>query len=361
MGSAVAQHLARRGATVIGLDQYPVPHPHGSSHGETRNIRQAIYENPAYVPLLVRAFDLWHELEDVSGRELLRLTGRIMIGSPAGPSIRGALASGRQHQLPLEVLSPAEVRKRFPVLEPSDDMIGVLEHRAGMLFAEPCVEAQLEDARRHGGNIRFGERVVEWKAANGRVAVRTDQERYLADRLVVAVGGWLPSFWDGVPLTIERQVLLWFEPQASAADFGPDRLPLYFWELGSDLVIYGVPFWGDGVKVARHHGGEIGTMSTIRREIDDRDVDPVRAVLERHMPALAGRLIRGQTCVYTNTPDFHFIIDHHPADENVLLVSACSGHGFKYAPVVGEAVTQLLLDGQSKLDLSFFRVDRFRR
>lgn len=362
MGGAVAQHAARRGAKVIGLDQYQVPHDRGSSHGETRNIRQAIYEDPGYVPLLLRAFSLWQELEAESGRALMRLTGRVMIGVPEGKVIQGALRAARAHDLPIERLTAADVRRRFPVLEPSDDMVAVFEQRAGMLFAEPCVEAQLEAARRHGAELRFDERVIAWQSAGrgGRgVEVRTSHERYAADHLVLAVGAWLPTLLPTLPLAVARQVLLWFEPRSRLEDFRPERLPIYLWELGPDLSIYGVPFWGDGLKVARHHGGEICTVDTVRREVDAADVDQVRVHLERYMPAAAGRFLRGRTCVYTNTPDLNFLIDRHPTDDAVVVVSPCSGHGFKFAPAIGEAVAELVTAGRSTQDLSLFRLGRF--
>jgi sarcosine oxidase len=360
MGSAATYHLARRGVSVVGLDQYPVPHGHGSSHGETRNIRQAIYEAPEYVPLLLRAFELWQELETESRRSLLRLTGRIMLGEPDGRAIQGARESARRFGLQLDELSAQEVRRRYPTLEPTDEMIGIFEHRAGMLLAEPCVEAQLDLARHHGADLRFEERLVDWRpdAAGRGVVVRTTRGEYSTGQLVLAVGAWLPMLEPALPLAIERQVLLWFEPRDRAESFSPDRFPIYLWELGPDFSIYGVPFWGDGLKVARHHGGETCTVETVRRTVDESDVGVVRAALERYMPAAAGRFLRGRVCVYTNTPDLHFLIARHPESEAVLLVSPCSGHGFKYASAIGEAVAELVTEGRSRLDLSFFQRDR---
>lgn len=360
MGSAVAYHSAGRGLKVVGLDRFQVPHDRGSSHGETRNIRQAIYESPGYVPLLKRAFDLWQELEIESGRPLIRLTGRMMIGRPGGFAIDGAITTARECHLPIEVLTAAEVTRRYPVFEPAEDMVGVYEEKAGMLFAEECVRAQLDQARRLGADLRYYEPLLEWRVVGGGVEARTARERYVTNRLVLAMGAWLPEFVPELPLAIERQVLLWFEPQARLTEFAPDRFPIYLCELAPDFTIYGVPFWGDGLKVARHHGGESCTIETVRRDIDDRDVAPVRGALERYLPAAAGRFLRGRTCVYTNTPDRHFIIDHHPDHEAVLLVSPCSGHGFKYAAAIGEAVAEIVAGGPATHDLALFRLDRFR-
>lgn len=362
MGSAATLRLARRRLSVVAIDQFTVPHDRGSSHGETRNIRQAIYESPAYVPLLLRAFELWEEQQAESGTELLRLTGRVMIGARNGPAMTGARTTAQRYNLPLAELSPAEVRSRFPVLEPSDEMIGIYEERAGMLFAERCLDTTIALARRAGADVHFGERLVEWAPGptGATVRVRTTKEEYETAHLVLAVGAWLPGLVPALPLSIERQVLLWFEPKARREDFMPGRFPIYLWELdGGRLKIYGVPYWGDGLKVARHHGGEATTVDALRRSVDEADVAVVRAALERYMPAAAGRFIRGSVCMYTNTPDEHFLIDRHPDHPAVTLMSPCSGHGFKFAPALGEGVAELIADGKSRLDLSFFRGSRF--
>jgi sarcosine oxidase len=359
MGGAVAHHAARRGLRVIGRDRHQVPHDRGSSHGETRNIRQAIYESPAYVPLLRRAFTLWEELECESGTSLLKLTGRMMMGRRTGTAISGAIETARLHQVPFELLNAEEVARRVPAFRPDPEMVGVYEARAGMLFAEPCVQAQLEQARRFGADLRFEEPLLEWRSVPGGVEVVTNRGRYSAARLVLAVGAWLGPFLPAVSLSVERQVLLWFSPTTPGL-FDPDRCPIFLWELDQDFTLYGVPLWGDGVKVARHHGGETTTIDTVRRDVDHRDIDPIRAVLERHMPAAAGRFLRARTCVYTNTPDRHFIIDRHPDHPAVMVVSPCSGHGFKYAAAIGESVAHLVADEPAPVDLSFFSVDRFR-
>jgi sarcosine oxidase len=201
--------------------------------------------------------------------------------------------------------------------------------------------------------------MIDWRPVAGGVEVRTPSNRYGADRLVLAVGGWLPALIPELPLEIERQVLLWFEPKSRRPDFSPDRFPIYLVESAPGFTIYGVPFFGDGLKVARHHGGETTTIDTVRREIDERDVAPVRAALERYLPDAPGRFLRGLSCVYTNTPDRHFIIDRHPAHASVVVVSPCSGHGFKFAPAIGEAAAALALGDQPPVDLSLFRINRF--
>jgi len=226
MGSAVAHHAARRGVKVVGVDRFQSPHPHGSSHGETRNIRQAIYENPAYVPLLLRSYELWSELEARAGRELMRITGRIMCGAPTGKIISGAVRSADAHDLPIELITAAEVKHRWPLLFPTDDMIGVYEPKAGVLFAESCVQAQLDQARQLGADIRFEEPLLEWRPSGRGVTARTANEVYVADRLVLALGGWLPQLVPTLPLSVERQVLLWFEPRSNVAELSMGGLSI---------------------------------------------------------------------------------------------------------------------------------------
>jgi len=360
MGSAALFHLARRGRTVLGLERFDIPHDRGSSHGETRNIRQAVYENPAYVPLLKRAFDLWQELAAGTGRPLMRLTGRVMMGRPDGSVIRGALASADRFGLPVERLSPDEIRRRFPMFAPRDDMVGLYEARAGVLFAETCVGAQHDAARAAGATLRFDEALLDWRSTAGGLEIRTTRDRYAASQLILATGAWLPALVPGLPLWVERQVLCWFEPRARPESFAPDRCPIYLFQIAPDWSLYGVQLFGDGIKVARHHGGERCTPDSVRRSVDASDVEPVRAAVERYLPDAAGPFLRSRVCLYTNTPDLHFIIDRHSSDERVLLVSSCSGHGFKFAPAIGEAVAQLALDGSSAVDLSFFRLARFQ-
>lgn len=354
MGAATAFHLARRGAAVIGLDRFSPPHDQGSSHGHSRIIRQATFEHPSYVPLALHAYELWAELGRETGRELMRLTGGISLGAPESILIEGASASARRHRLPYETLSADEVRRRFPALRPADEMVGVYEPRAGILFAESCVDAYLEAARRAGAVLEYDEPVVDWRASASGVELRTGRATYRAASLVLALGPWLPRWMPSIKLTVERQVAYWFGPRANADTFAPERLPVYMWDTGRLPYFYGFPDLGNGVKVAVHHGGEATSAEAVRRSVGDDEVAAMRDLVAKYMPDATGELVRATTCLYTNTPDGHFLIGRHPDHPQVWVISPCSGHGFKYASAIGEVVADLATTGTTRHDISLF-------
>jgi sarcosine oxidase len=368
MGSAAAYHLASGGAEVVGFDRYRPPHTLGSSHGESRIIREAYAEGAAYVPLVQRAYELWEALERASGQSLLRITGGLYLESDGAMAAR-ARASAEAYDIPYEVLSAADVRSRFPSLRPNDAFEALYEHRAGVLLVERCVEAHLEQAAWSGAELRFETPVEGWEATDGGVRLTTAYGEVEADAVVLAAGPWNPSLavGAGVPLVVERQVMHWFaSPSAGStgsAGSGGDDAPISIWEPADGPHFYSLPDldgWGPsaGLKVALHHGGEQTTPEDVSREVSAADIEAVRDVAGRWMPEVAGEPLRSVVCMYTNTPDEDFLIDAHPDHEQVLVVSPCSGHGFKFAAAVGEAVAQRLLDGAPRIDLSAFRRDR---
>lgn len=357
MGSAAAYHLARCGQKVLGFDRFRPPHDRGSSHGATRIIREAYFEHPAYVPLVQRAYELWSELEQRSGAVLQRRTGGLMIGREASDVVQGALRSAREHGLAHELIAAAEIRRRFPALCPDDDMVGVLEPRAGILFPERCVAAHLTLAREAGAELRFDEPVLRWEAARDGVRVLTPRGEYVSRRLVVATGPWMQALLPALawPLTIERQVLYWFGAQSGGDLFDPSRCPIHLWQFDGQRYFYGFPDLGEGVKVARHHDGRVTTADEVDRDVAIEEIEDMRSVVRRFLPLADGPLRGSAVCLYTNTPDEHFLIDRHPAHPEVLIVSPCSGHGFKFASAIGEIVAGLIVDGRSRFDLSLFR------
>jgi len=356
MGSAAAYHLARRGKRVLGLDRFAPPHAFGSSHGQTRIIREAYFEHPLYVPLIQRAYELWAELEIASGRSLLRRTGGLMIGRPASVVVAGATRSACEYSLPHTVLSAAEVRSRFPALQPTDEMVAVWEPRAGILFPEICLEAHLTLARALGAELRTEEPVLSWEADGRSVRVTTFEGAYHAGQLVLTAGSWIQSLPNGLklPLAVERQVQFWFEPRRPV-EFQPERCPIHLWEYEPGRFFYGFPDLGGGVKVARHHEGEIVNPDSINREVRPEEVNAMRAVVRQFLPGADGPLRSTAACMYSNMPDGHFFIDWHPTHPRVLIASPCSGHGFKFSNVIGEVLANLLTEGQAKFDLSLFR------
>ena len=354
MGSATVSYLARRGISVLGLDRFSPPHAFGSSHGETRIIREAYFEHPVYVPMVQRAYELWRDLEKESGVALLRETGGVMIGRPDSQLVKGARHSAELHGLRHEILTASEVRKRFPALHPDSDMVAVWEPRAGLLFADACISAHLALAQRHGAELHYEESVVRWESEGDNIRVDTAHGEYRARQLIVTAGAWISALFPDLPLRVERQVLFWFDHASASEMLTPERCPVHLWQFDGRRFFYGFPNLGSGVKVAFHHGGETTTVGGVRRQVEAREVEEIRSVLRRFVPAADGTLRATTVCLYTNTPDEHFLIDRHPLHRHVLIASACSGHGFKFSPVIGEMLADLVQHKQPRFDVSLF-------
>ncbi len=361
MGSAAAYHLAAGGQRVLGLDRFQPPHQFGSSHGLTRIIREAYFEHPLYVPLVQRAYELWADLEKKSGRQLLLQTGGVMIGPPEGPLVRGARRSAEEHRLEHQILSSGELRQRFPIFEPTAQMAGVWEPRAGILFPELAIQTHLELAAQSGAVLQFNEPMLSWEAHPAGVRVSTAKGTYRAKHLLLSAGAWMTGLLPDLhlPLAVERQVLFWFEPRSRFEEFQPQRCPVHIWEYAPHRFFYGFPDLGDGVKAALHHQGAPTQPDAVCREVEPREIEAMRELLRRFLPAAEGRLKSSVVCIYTNTPDEHFILDRHPVHPQVLIASPCSGHGFKFSPVIGEIAAILLNGGNPPFDLALFRLERF--
>ena len=362
MGSAAAYHLARRGVRVLGIEQYTPAHAQGSSHGRSRVIREAYFEHPDYVPLIQRAYELWRGLEREAGERLLVMTGGLMIGPESGVLVQGALTSARAHRLPHELITGEEVQRRFPPFRLQPSTVAVQEPNAGVLFPEACVRAHLDGAAAAGAALHFEESVRQWGVSGDRVEVTTSRGTYTAARLVITAGPWAPPVLRdlGLPLQVERNVMYWFTPLRNGETFAPERFPIYICEYRKDAFFYGFPALPDGsVKVAHHHSGELCTPETIRRDVGADEVARMRALLAALLPDAGGDLRQTATCMYTNTPDGHFIIDRHPRWNNVTMACGFSGHGFKFASVVGEVLADLALDGHTRHRIALFRLARF--
>jgi sarcosine oxidase len=365
MGSSAAYHLASRGQRVLGLERFTPAHDQGSSHGGSRLTRQSYFEDPAYVPLLLRAHDLWERLAADSGRDLIRLCGGIYLGGPDSETFAGALRAAREWSLPHEVLDAAEVRRRFPALRPANGTLALHESRAGYVRPEETVAAHLELAAAAGADLRFTEPVTGWAALPGGdgVRVRTARGAYEASRLVICPGAWAPSLLAGlgVPFAVERQVMYWFAPD-SVATF--EDHPVYLWEAEDGVQFYGFPAIdgpGGGVKTAfHHHGGVTCTPDTIDRAVHDAEVSAIRRYLRPRVPSLPGELLRAAACMYTNTPDRHFVVGPHPEFPQVAVACGFSGHGFKFVPVIGEILADLITDETTSHPIDLFDPRRCR-
>lgn len=354
-GSAAAYHLARRGQRVLGFDRFARGHTLASFGGLSRIIRLSYYEHPSYVPLLKRAWDLWRELERDSGEALLTQTGGLYLGPPDGNLVSGSLASARTHDLAHKLLDGAELQHRYPVFDIAEDWVGVLDEQAGWLAPERSVETHLRGAERHGATLRFSEPVERWEPDGDGVRVTTAQGTYRAGRLVIAAGAWLSRLLPRLAphLWVERNVLFWFEPRAEHEAFA--KLPVYIVE-DTDRMYYGFPYDRDnGLKLAGLHFGDRVDPDTVDREPKASDEERVRGWVRRRMPLADGERRRAQVCLYTNSPDGHFLIDR---DGPVTYASACSGHGFKFASAIGEILADLTISGRSSLDIGFLSSDR---
>ena len=351
LGSSTALHLARRGAQVIGFDLDAPPHAMGSSHGRSRIIRQAYFEHPDYVPLVQRSLRLWNELQTEAGRQLIAPGGALMLGRPDSALIAGAADSAGRHGLRHEWLEGPELARRFPMFSPEPGMVGLWDPDAAALFPESCVSVQLGLAEAAGAQLHLNEPVMEWTTGPQGVRVTTARGCYQADQLVLAVGSYLPGLLEGIDhsLWVERQVQYWFKPVA------PSPLPIHLWELADGTFMYGFPDFGDGLKVALHHGGEATHPENVRRTHDPTELAAMGGLMERHLPGVAGQLMHSEVCLYTNTPDGHFWIDRHPSHPDVFIASACSGHGFKFASGLGEALAAWILGGEPATSLALFR------
>jgi sarcosine oxidase len=363
MGSATCWQLARRGQRVLGLERFDIPHAMGSSHGQNRIIRLAYFEHTSYVPLLRRAFELWREAETLFGERLLFVTGGIDAGSESGRIVAGSLASCQEHDLPHEVLSARELAQRFPGWQLPAGIVAVHQPDAGFVASERAIVAHTALARNAGADIRAREALLGWRLTGaGTVEVTTTRGRYEAERLVLSTGAWIA---DHVPelagkAVPERQALGWFRP-LEPEHFRLGHFPVGLVESG-DRPAYVFPEWGiPGFKIGvYHHLGETGHADVLSREPNDTDEAVLREAIRRFFPSANGPTMSLRCCLFTNTADEHFVIDTLPDAPQVIVASPCSGHGYKFAGVMGEVLADLATGATPRLDLSLFRLDRLR-
>jgi sarcosine oxidase len=360
MGAAAAYHLAARGMSVIGIDRYQPGHRYGSSHGRTRIIREAYFEAPEYVPLVRRAYQLWRELENDSGRSLLSIHGVLTVGTTDSETVSGVLKSSERYGVACESLNRNEIIARFPGLMPAEDHVGVFEPTGGLLDPEASIDIYLEMARKYDAGIRDGERVRSWRTIGSGVEVVTDQDTYRADRLVITAGPWTNTLLPDLHLPLECWRVFFAHYDSVKRDyFTPDAFPITLWDT-PDGMYYTIPYLpGQGVKVGRHDAGEVVDPETMKRTVDVSELRRQTEIIERYMPGSTGRVLEAETCIYTMTPDHHFIIDLHPEHENVSYACGFSGHGYKFAPVIGEVIADLAEHSRTEHPIGFLSAKRF--
>jgi len=363
IGSAIAAHCAGRGASVIGLEQFTPAHDRGSSHGKSRMIRQAYFEDPAYVPLVLRSYELWRALERQSGQDLLRITGVLSVGEENSKIISGTQRAAARHGLALEKWSRGEVRERYPSLRLLENEIALFEPDGGVLDPEQAVSAHLKAAESSGAELRFNTVVRNWEASDREVTIALqDGSKISATRLILSLGPWFKEALGtlGITLRVQRNVQVWFIP--ATHEYQAPRFPAFLLDrAGLPAPLYGFPDFGDGVKVAFHGFGDLTTADELNRDVDPAlDVEPVARATDAWMPGAAASFREAKPCMYSLTPDGDFVIDRDPHHANVILCGGFSGHGFKFAPVIGEIAADLALDGGSRHQIDFLSLRRFR-
>ncbi|MGV3523497.1 MAG: N-methyl-L-tryptophan oxidase [Candidatus Sericytochromatia bacterium] len=360
MGSACLWQLSRQGIPVLGIDQFQPPHHYGSSHGRSRIIREAYFEHPDYVPLLQMAYRAWADLESESGEDLLHITGGLMIGPQTSHLVTGCLTSARNHRLAHRLLSAFELQDEWPPFHIPSDFGAVYEPRSGWLNPEACIRSSLKLAQQQGAETWVNTSVLNWESRPDGILIQTEKGEVITQHLVLSAGAWtqrlLPQ--QALPLQVTRQVLFWFETLTPEV-FRPEVFPIFLLEDRPDHYLYGFPDTGSGFKVALHVPGEAIVPEALHtQQLRPEEEAEMRELLEVWLPAANGRLLHSEVCLYTNTPNQHFVIDTLPADPRVLVLSPCSGHGFKFASAIGEIAARWVSEQTLPPGLELFHINR---
>lgn len=407
-GSSCISNISKNiNYNILGIEKYQRNHSNGSSHGRSRIIRQAYFEDPRYVPLIKRSFELWRELALFEENEsiknngekpiesLLNMTGGLMIGHPDSTVVRGTLASISTHSLPHQIFNSNELKEKYPILTPDENTIGVFETEAGYLIPESCIENYYRSAEQNGAILHFEETFISWKTVPSNIfnfinsseyndiqqeeqteliEVTTNLRTYITKKLVLTVGAWAPEIYGpSLPfkLRVERRVLYWIQPTETKYLESFKNLPVYIWDTNQPIgLFYGFPlqpgFPENSLKVAIHltqyNESNQCTPDTINRQVSQEETDIIQSLLIDYIPSLGnGQVIHTETCMYTVTPNEHFLIDFHPQNNNIIIASPCSGHGFKFCSVIGEIIKDLVIKGTTEHDISLFRLTEFTK
>lgn len=355
VGSAALLHVARSGARTIGIDRFIAPHNRGSSHGQTRIIRQAYFEHSDYVPLLLESYKLWQELEESCGKSLYFESGLLQVGPADGVVVPGVVRAACEHGLKVDELSAAQIKSRWPVFQVPAGLTGAFERRAGYLLVEECVAAHLAAARAAGAEIQAPCEVLGWDPGNP-IRLRTTSGEIATNKLIITAGPWANQLLSDINLKlhVRRKSVFWFATRKAFRD-----VPCYLYELPHGQF-YGFPEIEGQMKVAEHSGGrEVADPLLVDPEIDPHEAERVLEFVNQCVPQVADGLALHQTCLYTMSPDEHFIVDRHPHEPNVIFAAGLSGHGFKFTPVLGKALAEMALEGGTNLPVGFLSLARF--
>ncbi|HTI10769.1 MAG TPA: FAD-dependent oxidoreductase [Puia sp.] len=384
-GSSALYHLSKTHQKVAGIDRYAPPHSFGSSHGQSRIIRQAYYENPVYVPFIRAAARCWQEIEEVSGEKLFLKTGGLMLGAEDAAVVRGARLSAEVHGIDYEYLDYADLRSRCPAFKAEAGTVGLLEKEAGVLFPEKCITAMLEQAQKNGAELYCNEAVIKIKAGHDAIHLTTPKGNYVTEKLIISAGAWVGELVAGMtgeagstaggtgstageagapagfhlPLTVARQPIYWFtnRNKQQQAALLPDQMPVYIWEYRPGRMFYGFPDLGEGIKIGYHHTGRAIRPDELEQTVSREEIDDMKNIAAKYLN-MEPVFHQASVCMYTNTPDEDFIIDYHPVYKNILIASPCSGHGFKFSSLTGKLLGELAMGQTPSLDLSPFSINR---
>jgi sarcosine oxidase len=373
MGSAAVYQLSKKGNNVLGLDQFTPPHIFGSTHGDTRITRQAIGEGEQYVPLALRSYEIWQEIEQKTGKDLLTTNGGLIMGD-ADKTMHGkdrflhnTIEVAKKYNIPHSILSASELRERFPQFTIKDNYIGYYENNAGFLRPELCVKAQLSLAKEQGAEIHMNEKVIDIVPQNDQtVSIYTDKATYTANKVIVSAGPWITRFFPEFKniFKVYRQVLYWFAVEDEITLYQPERMPIFIFAGTDDADIYGFPAIdgpNDGIKIAFEQYETTTAPETVNRGVTQDEIERAYThYFSKHLPGLSSKCLRSASCLYTVTPDSQFVIDKHPQYPQIIIASPCSGHGFKHSAAIGEALAELAIGSTSHLDLDTFALSRFR-
>jgi len=363
MGSAASYYLSKNGVKVLGLDTYEPPHKLGSSHGHTRVIREAYHEGTSYVPIVKRAYELWNELDHEIEDKLILEYGGMYLGDD-GKYLSDAKKSAKKYDIPIKEFSSKEIKEKYNILNPPNNFKGLLENRSGAVFPEKAISNFLSKSINNGSSHNYNEKVIGWEKQSKFYKVETDKNNYFAEKLIFSSGAWIKNLVPSLklPVKIERQVLFWFDPIKDKDKFHYSNMPNTGWDLDNGMEFYTQPnIENKGFKVAMHHNGKFISENDLNRESNADDLSIVKNFLEEYIPSANGKLIDSRVCVYTNTPDLDFIIDFYPNDENLIICSPCSGHGFKFTPAIGEICSELVINNGINYDLSEFSIKRLMK
>jgi sarcosine oxidase len=375
MGSAATYQLAKAGNKVLGIDQFTPPHTQGSSHGDTRITRQAIGEGSEYVPLVLRSYEIWDELEKATGKRLLTVTGGLILTSAEQSRLHGSnffdqtVASAEKYHIAHRLLATNQIRTEFPQFKLHGNEKGYFEAKAGYLRPELCIDTQLKLAQQYGAKLATNERVISFTASKsgGTVLVKTETNEYAAEKAIITAGSWVAQLLGktlGQYFTVYRQVLYWFAVDGAISQFEAPHFPVWIWEFGmtDEDAMYGFPAidgQSGGVKLASEQYALPTNPDNVSRQVAGQEIkDMYQRYVEPHLVGLNSNCVKAAACLYTVTPDRRFVIDTHPDFPQVIIASPCSGHGFKHSAAIGEVLAQLATRGKSDIDISPFSFER---